>query len=53
MTHEVDESGQAIHVDIDPFIPTGICRHCPRGQSDGDVLGRGDGLLEEAQAKVL
>lgn len=29
--HELDETGQPIHVDVDPVIPTGICRHCPRG----------------------
>lgn len=29
--HELDEAGEPIHVDVDPVIPTGICRHCPRG----------------------
>jgi len=28
MKHELDESGQPLHVDIDPFIPTGICAIC-------------------------
>lgn len=28
MTHELDELGGPIHVDIDPFIPTGTCAHC-------------------------
>lgn len=26
--HELDEEGQPIHVDIDPFIPTGRCAIC-------------------------
>lgn len=26
--HPLDPSGQPYHVDIDPVIPTGICRHC-------------------------
>lgn len=28
MTHELDEQGALIHVDVDPFIPTGICAIC-------------------------
>lgn len=28
MKHELDESGQPIHIDVDPFIPTGICAIC-------------------------
>lgn len=28
MNHELDETGQPIHVDIDPFIPTGTCAIC-------------------------
>ena len=28
MNHELDEDGQPIHVDIDPFIPTGVCAIC-------------------------
>ena len=28
MTHELDEQGEMIHVDIDPFIPTGSCALC-------------------------
>lgn len=28
MTHELDETGQPVHVDIDPFIPTGTCAVC-------------------------
>lgn len=28
MTHQLDEDGQPIHVDIDPFIPTGVCAIC-------------------------
>ncbi|WLV27498.1 hypothetical protein [Pseudomonas phage Hadban] len=28
MTHEVDENGDVLHVDIDPFIPTGTCAIC-------------------------
>lgn len=28
MIHELDEAGQPIHVDIDPFIPTGTCAIC-------------------------
>ncbi|MDQ0678108.1 hypothetical protein QFZ30_001490 [Arthrobacter pascens] len=28
MTHELDDNGQPTHVDIDPFIPTGICAIC-------------------------
>lgn len=28
MKHELDENGDVLHVDIDPFIPTGICAIC-------------------------
>lgn len=28
MTHDLDEQGEPIHVDIDPFIPTGTCAIC-------------------------
>lgn len=28
MTHELDDNGEIIHVDVDPFIPTGICSIC-------------------------
>lgn len=28
MTHELDELGEPVHVDIDPFIPTGTCAIC-------------------------
>lgn len=28
MIHELDENGEQIHVDIDPFIPTGTCAIC-------------------------
>lgn len=28
MTHELDQQGEKIHVDIDPFIPTGTCAVC-------------------------
>ena len=28
MTHELDENGEQIHADIDPFIPTGFCAIC-------------------------
>lgn len=28
MNHELDDAGQPIHVDVDPFIPTGICAIC-------------------------
>lgn len=27
-SHNLDGNGQPIHVDIDPFIPTGICAIC-------------------------
>lgn len=26
--HPIDEAGNPVHEDIDPFIPTGICAHC-------------------------
>ena len=26
--HELDNQGNPIHVDVDPFIPTGICSVC-------------------------
>lgn len=26
--HELEGDGQPIHVDVDPFIPTGICAIC-------------------------
>ena len=28
MIHKLDTSGEPIHVDIDPFIPTGVCAIC-------------------------
>lgn len=28
MMHELDENGEIIHVDVDPFIPTGTCAIC-------------------------
>lgn len=28
MTHELDGLGELIHMDIDPFIPTGTCAIC-------------------------
>lgn len=28
MKHDIDDSGQLIHLDVDPFIPTGICAAC-------------------------
>lgn len=28
MNHELDEQGEPIHVDVDPFIPTGTCAIC-------------------------
>lgn len=28
MKHELDEFRQPIHVDIDPYIPTGTCAIC-------------------------
>lgn len=28
MKHQLDDQGHSIHVDIDPFIPTGICAIC-------------------------
>ena len=33
--HELDpETDEPIHVDIDPFIPTGICAHCTGAQPE-------------------
>lgn len=26
--HPIDELGEQIHVDVDPFIPTGTCAIC-------------------------
>lgn len=26
--HPIDEAGDPVHEDIDPFIPTGTCAHC-------------------------
>lgn len=26
--HDTDDTGAPIHVDVDPFIPTGICATC-------------------------
>lgn len=26
--HPIDDAGEPVHEDIDPFIPTGICAHC-------------------------
>lgn len=28
MMHELDEQGEPVHVDVDPFIPTGSCAIC-------------------------
>ena len=28
MKHDLDDNGQPIHIDIDPFIPTGTCSIC-------------------------
>lgn len=28
MTHNTDPDGALIHVDVDPFIPTGVCAIC-------------------------
>lgn len=28
MMHELDEHDEPIHVDIDPFLPTGTCAIC-------------------------
>ena len=28
MTHDLDENGDVLHVDIDPFIPAGVCTIC-------------------------
>ena len=28
MMHELDEQGEPVHVDVDPFIPTGTCAIC-------------------------
>lgn len=27
-THEIDEYGNELHIDVDPIIPTGICVIC-------------------------
>lgn len=32
--HPVDETGEPVHEDIDPFIPTGICAHCTGSKQD-------------------
>lgn len=34
MKHEPDVAGQPIHIDIDPFIPTGICAICAGAELD-------------------
>lgn len=26
--HTLDYAGEPIHVDVDPIIPTGLCRYC-------------------------
>lgn len=28
MKHDLDSNGLPVHVDIDPFIPTGVCAIC-------------------------
>lgn len=28
MQHEIDDNGSPIHVDVDEYIPTGICVIC-------------------------
>lgn len=32
--HELDTVGRPIHVDVDPFIPTGICAICTDVEQD-------------------
>lgn len=34
--HELDTLFEPIHIDVDPVIPTGICRHCPK-ETDHDL----------------
>lgn len=34
MKHEFDENGDVIHIDVDPFIPTGICAICKGKDTD-------------------
>lgn len=34
MKHELDENGEVLHVDIDPFIPTGICAICTEHEQE-------------------
>lgn len=36
MTHELDEHGEPIHVDVDEFIPTGICAVCSNTVQETD-----------------
>lgn len=34
MTHQLDAHGAPVHVDIDPFIPTGVCAICSETPQD-------------------
>ena len=34
MIHELDENGELLHVDIDPFIPTGFCAVCTEHEQE-------------------
>lgn len=37
MTHELDDTGEPIHVDIDPFIPTGACAICANVEQETEA----------------
>lgn len=37
MSHELDETGQPVHVDIDPYIPTGTCAVCAGIEQETEV----------------
>lgn len=32
--HPIDEAGEIVHVDIDPFIPTGTCAICAEAEQE-------------------
>lgn len=35
--HPLDESGEIVHVDIDPFIPTGTCAICANVEQETEA----------------
>lgn len=39
MKHELDETGEPIHVDVDEWIPTGMCAICTGAAQETEPPG--------------